>query len=99
MTRITAILPAAGMGTRMGGETPIQFLELDGSPILLHTLRRLASCELMTEIIVATRAVEMNRIEERCHHETFRQPVRVIKGGPTRQDSVTAALKHIGDDV
>ena len=99
MTRITAILPAAGMGTRMGGETPKQFLELDGSPILLHTLRRLASCELITEIIVATRADEMNRIEERCHHEKFRQPVRVIKGGPTRQESVTAALEHIGDDV
>jgi len=83
----------------MGGETPKQFLELDGSPILLHTLRRLASCELITEIIVATRADEMNRIEERCHHEKFRQPVRVIKGGPTRQESVTAALEHIGDDV
>ena len=87
------------MGTRMGGETPKQFLELDGSPILLHTLRRLASCEIITEIIVATRADEMNRIEERCHHEKFRQPVRVIKGGPTRQESVTAALEHIADDV
>ena len=87
------------MGTRMGGETPKQFLDLDGSPILLHTLRRLASCELITEIIVATRADEMNRIEERCRQEKFRQPVRVIKGGPTRQESVTAALEHIGEDV
>jgi len=63
MTRITAILPAAGMGTRMGGETPKQFLELDGSPILLHTLRRLASCGAITEIILATRADEIQRLE------------------------------------
>jgi 2-C-methyl-D-erythritol 4-phosphate cytidylyltransferase len=83
----------------MGGETPKQFLELDGAPILLHTLRRLASCEIITEIIVATRGEELQRIEERCRQEKFRQPVHVIKGGASRQDSVTAALEHIDDDV
>jgi 2-C-methyl-D-erythritol 4-phosphate cytidylyltransferase len=87
------------MGTRMGGETPKQFLELDGAPILLHTLRRLASCEAITEIIVATRADEIERLEERCRQEKFRQPVRVVKGGSTRQESVSAALEHVGDDV
>lgn len=99
MTRITAILPAAGMGTRMGGETPKQFLELDGAPILLHTLRRLASCELITEIILATRADEIAKLEERCRNEKFRQAVRIVKGGATRQESVTAALEHVSDDT
>ena len=66
MSRIAAILPAAGMGTRMGGETSKQFLELDGLPILLHTLRRLASCELITDIILATRADEVDRLSDRC---------------------------------
>ena len=83
----------------MGGETPKQFLELDGAPILLHTLRRLASCEIITEIIVATRVEELQRIEERCRQEKLRQPVRVVKGGASRQESVTAALELIGDDV
>ena len=99
MTKVTAILPAAGMGTRMGGETPKQFLELDGAPILLHTLRRLASCDAITEIIVATRADEVQRIEDRCRQEKFRQPVRVVKGGATRQESVTAALEHVSGDT
>ena len=99
MSRVTAILPAAGMGTRMGGETPKQFLELDGSPILLHTLRRLASCDAITEIILATRADEIQRMQERCRQEKFRQTVRVVKGGATRQESVAAALEHVGDDV
>jgi 2-C-methyl-D-erythritol 4-phosphate cytidylyltransferase len=98
MTKVTAILPAAGMGTRMGGETPKQFLELDGAPILLHTLRRFASCELISEIIVATRADEVQRMEERCRQEKFRQPIRVIRGGTTRQESVAIALAHVPDD-
>ena len=87
------------MGTRMGGETPKQFLELDGSPILLHTLRRLASCEAITEIILATRTDEIQRMQERCRQEKFRQTVHVVKGGATRQESVAAALEHVGDDV
>ena len=99
MTRVTAILPAAGMSTRMGGETPKQFLELDGVPILLHTLRRLASCDAITEIILATRADEVRRMEELCRQEKFRQPIRVVKGGATRQESVAAALAHVGSDV
>jgi 2-C-methyl-D-erythritol 4-phosphate cytidylyltransferase len=87
------------MGTRMGGETPKQFLELDGAPILLHTLRRLASCDPISEIIVATRADEVQRMEERFRQEKFPQPIRVVKGGATRQESVAAALEHVGDDV
>ena len=99
MTRITAILPAAGLGTRMGGETPKQFLELDGAPILLHTLRRLASCDQITEIVLATRADEIERMEERCRAEKLRQTVRVVKGGATRQESVAAALATVTDDT
>jgi len=87
------------MGTRMGGETPKQFLELDGSPILLHTLRRLASCDAITEIILATRADEIQRMEESCRTEKFRQAIRVVKGGSSRQESVAAALEHVGADI
>jgi len=86
------------MGTRMGGDTPKQFLELDGVPILLHTIRRLASCDAITDIILATRADEVARLEELCRNEKFRQPVRVVKGGATRQESVAAALEHVSDD-
>jgi len=43
MGQITAILPAAGLGTRMGAETPKQFLELDGVPIAILSVRRITS--------------------------------------------------------
>jgi 2-C-methyl-D-erythritol 4-phosphate cytidylyltransferase len=83
----------------MGAETPKQFLELDGVPIVILSLRRIAACPLITEIIVATRADNVERLEARIREEKFKQPVRVIKGGDLRQDSVAQALKLIGDET
>ena len=99
MSRIAAILPAAGMGTRMGADTPKQFLELDGAPILIHTLRKIASCALVTDIIVATRVDEVQRVQERVGKEKFAQRVRVVRGGDSRQESVAEALRLVPDDT
>ena len=99
MGQITAILPAAGLGTRMGAETPKQFLELDGVPIAILSLRRIASCPQVTQIIIATRPDVVEKLESRIRHENFQQPVRVIKGADSRQGSVAEALKLVTDDV
>jgi 2-C-methyl-D-erythritol 4-phosphate cytidylyltransferase len=99
MSQITAILPAAGLGTRMGHETPKQFLELDGVPIVILSLRRIAACPLITHIIVATRAEEVERLDARIRQEKFTQPVRVVKGGDSRQASVAQALRQIPSDT
>src|SRR5438874_12360576 len=95
MSRIAAILPAAGLGTRMGAETPKQFLELDGTPIVILSLRRIAACPQVTDIIVATRADEVARLEDRIRKEKFQQAVRVVKGGESRKVSVAAALREV----
>jgi len=99
MNRIVAILPAAGMGTRMGAETPKQFLELGGVPIVILSLRRIASCPLVTEMIVATRGDEVARLEALIAKEGFRQKVAVVKGGDSRQESVAAALREVPNDT
>jgi 2-C-methyl-D-erythritol 4-phosphate cytidylyltransferase len=99
MNRITAILPAAGLGTRMGAETPKQFLELEGVPIVMLSLRRIASCDLVSEIIVATRGDGIARLEERIRAEKFAQTVRVVRGGDSRQESVAVALEEVADDT
>ena len=83
----------------MGAETPKQFLELDGTPIVILSLRRIAACPLVTDIIVATRADEVTRLEERIAREKFAQAVRVVKGGDSRQDSVAAALREVPNDT
>jgi 2-C-methyl-D-erythritol 4-phosphate cytidylyltransferase len=99
MMHITAILPAAGLGTRMGNETPKQFLELDGVPIVILSLRRIASCPLISEIILATRPENIDRLSARIREEKFAQPVRVIAGGDSRQVSVHEALKQVSPET
>jgi 2-C-methyl-D-erythritol 4-phosphate cytidylyltransferase len=99
MSRIAAILPAAGLGTRMGAETPKQFLELEGVPLVILSLRRIASCPLVADLFVATRGDEVTRLEDRVREERFAQPVRVVRGGDTRQESVAAALREVSSDT
>ena len=99
MNKIAAILPAAGLGTRMGADKPKQFLELDGAPITILTLRRIASCEMVTDIIVATRADNVAGLEERIARERFKQNVSVVRGGDSRQESVAQALEQIPSDT
>jgi len=99
MKRIAAILPAAGLGTRMGADKPKQFLELEGVPIVVHTLRRIASCPAITDIYVATRGDEVAWLEAQIQGEKFSQKVRVVRGGDTRQDSVGQALREVPADA
>ena len=43
MTALWCVVPAAGRGTRVGGDLPKQYLPLAGRPLILHTLDRLAA--------------------------------------------------------
>src|ERR1700724_3033693 len=95
MNRVTAILPAAGLGTRMAADTPKQFLSLDGVPVLLFTLRRLAACPAITDFVIATRAEEIDSLEASVASDNLGRPVRVGRGGGTRQDSVASALTEV----
>ncbi|HJY87191.1 MAG TPA: 2-C-methyl-D-erythritol 4-phosphate cytidylyltransferase [Candidatus Acidoferrales bacterium] len=99
MSRIAAILPAAGLGTRMGAETPKQFLELDGVPLVIFTLRRLATCAAITDFFIPTRAEEVAPLAERVAREQLGRPVRVVRGGGHRQESVAQALAEVSDDT
>src|SRR5580692_7602870 len=62
--KVVVIIPAAGLGTRMsalsGGpkSKSKQFFELQGTPILVHTLRKFAACDAVSEIVVALRKNE-----------------------------------------
>ncbi|HKD62894.1 MAG TPA: 2-C-methyl-D-erythritol 4-phosphate cytidylyltransferase [Candidatus Acidoferrales bacterium] len=95
MSRIAAIVPAAGLGTRMGAETPKQFLELDGMPLLLFTLRRLAACAAITEFFISTRAEDIVPLQDKVAKAGLGRPARVVHGGDTRQQSVANALAQV----
>lgn len=99
MNRIAAILPAAGLGTRMGAATPKQFLELGGEPLVIFTLRRLAACAAITDFILATRAEELASLEDRVSKARLGRPARVVHGGETRQQSVANALAQVAPET
>jgi 2-C-methyl-D-erythritol 4-phosphate cytidylyltransferase len=100
--KVSVILPAAGLGTRMGRGVPEnegisrkQFMLLNGSPILIHTVRKFVSCPLVTEIVVALRSEDTAWANELIVHQGFSKIVRTIEGGETRQQSVENALATI----
>ena len=97
--KVTVILPAAGLGTRMGRAAPEkagtsrkQFMLLDGSPILLHTIRKFVSSDWVSEIVVALRGEDISWVNELLKQEGFSKPVRLVEGGDSRQQSVENAL-------
>lgn len=89
---VFAIIPAAGAGVRMGGETPKQFLSLDGVPIMVHTLRKFDLADCVDEIYVGLRHDDLDRARTEIERERFQKPVRLVVGGATRQQTVAAAL-------
>jgi 2-C-methyl-D-erythritol 4-phosphate cytidylyltransferase len=92
---VVAIIPAAGVGIRMGGETPKQFLSLEGVPVFVHTLRKFASSDIIDEIYVALRDEDMDRATKDIDREHFSKPVRLVQGGVTRQETVARALAEL----
>lgn len=87
-----AIIPAAGMGARMGGITPKQFLSLEGAPIFVHTLRKFAASDAIDEIFLGLRAEDMEPVQPVVDREHFTKSVRLVAGGATRQETVGRCL-------
>lgn len=86
----TAIVPAAGTSRRMGGENKL-FIDLDGMPVLMRTLRAIDQTELVDEIVVAAQEELLLDVADLCSRAGLRKPIRVVKGGATRTESVLSA--------
>jgi 2-C-methyl-D-erythritol 4-phosphate cytidylyltransferase len=101
--KVSVILPAAGLGTRMGrekaGTSRKQFMLLEGAPILIHTIRKFLRCPSVTEIVVALRPEDLDWARGLVHQEHPSKPVRFIEGGESRQQSVENALASLAPDT
>lgn len=104
--KVSVILPAAGLGTRMkggpaehAGSSRKQFLLLEGAPVFLHTVRKFVACPLVGEVVIALRQDDLEWVEEALARESFAKPVRCVVGGETRQHSVENALSSLAADV
>jgi 2-C-methyl-D-erythritol 4-phosphate cytidylyltransferase len=105
--KVIVIIPAAGLGTRMAppgrkGLPSKQFFEINGTPILIHTLRVFARNQQVSQIVVALRKNEMEQVSRRMEKEKIAAKVELVEGGEHRQDSVAnalAGLKAAPDDI
>jgi 2-C-methyl-D-erythritol 4-phosphate cytidylyltransferase len=106
--KVVVIIPAAGLGTRMSSASGApkskskQFFELQGTPILIHTLRKFAACDAVSEIVVALRKNETAGFQKLIEAEKLGKTLRIVEGGEHRQNSVANALAEIkaaADDI
>ncbi len=105
--KVIAIIPAAGMGTRMApagkkGAPSKQWVEINGAPIVAHTLRVFARNPQITQIVVALRKSEMDNFRKMLEKERIAAKVEMVEGGEHRQESVAnalASLKAAADDA
>ena len=91
--RVAVIVPAAGLGSRMGGR-PKQFRMLGNAPLLVQTLRAFAGVEEVETVVVAVPEKEVNVVEELLAQ--FGLIAQVVVGGATRQASVGEGLGAVG---
>ncbi|MBI3895607.1 MAG: 2-C-methyl-D-erythritol 4-phosphate cytidylyltransferase [Acidobacteria bacterium] len=96
--KVAAILPAAGLGVRMGlHKKPL--LKLDDTPILVHTLRKFSTCQDITEIFIAAPPEDMAEIQTMLKREDLGKSVTAVPGGSHRQESVENCLRVVPPDT
>lgn len=95
---VVAVIPAAGLGIRMGGNTPKQYLSLGGMPLLVYSLKVFQHLECIREVILSVPASDVDY----CWREIVKpfgleKVTQVVAGGSRRQDSVRNGLEAISD--
>lgn len=96
---VYAVILAGGHGQRMGASVPKQFLELDGKPVLRHTVEKFLALERKVEIITVLPSDGKEYWKRYCEESGFLQRYIMPTGGITRFHSVQNALKYVPDGV
>lgn len=92
------IIVAAGTGSRMASNLPKQFLDLNGLPVIMHTINSFFRSPLVSEIVLVI-SKEMNEYwEELCVIKSFDLPLHVTYGGESRFQSVKNGIAYIREN-
>jgi 2-C-methyl-D-erythritol 4-phosphate cytidylyltransferase len=90
------VIVAGGSGKRMGAEIPKQYLELDGRPVLMHTIERFKAFSADIEIITVLPENQLRYWVSLTEKYSFNVPLTLVKGGTHRYNSVKNGLKFVG---
>ncbi|MBN1662923.1 MAG: 2-C-methyl-D-erythritol 4-phosphate cytidylyltransferase [Deltaproteobacteria bacterium] len=97
--KTVAIIPAGGAGRRMGTDIAKQYLLLDGTPILIHTLKVFQDTPFIDDVILTVPAGDIRSVGKKVWEEYGLSKVRtVLPGGKERQDSVKNGLDAVRED-
>lgn len=94
---VTAIIVAAGQGTRMGPGVDKLFLEVAGQPLIAHTWRRFDELPEIDEIVLVVREGMREAFAEIGRQHGLTKPYRCVPGGAQRQDSVWNGLGAVSE--
>jgi len=96
-TRIVLIV-AGGKGLRMQADIPKQFIELQGKPILMHTLEAFYRHDASMQLILVLPAAQISLWKELCAQHAFSLPHEIVAGGDNRFLSVRNGLDAVRTD-
>jgi 2-C-methyl-D-erythritol 4-phosphate cytidylyltransferase len=91
----SAIIVAAGKGTRMGANVDKLWLEVAGRPVIAHTWKQFNDADCVDEIILVVREGMQPHFIELAEKFYFQKPFRLVVGGAERQDSVWNGLAAV----
>ncbi len=94
---ITAIVLAAGKGSRLKSRISKPLVKLGAEPVLLYSLRAFAACRRVNSIIVAANEANIGAVKRAVALSGITKVSAVVLGGARRQDSVGNALKVLPD--
>ena len=94
---LSAVILAGGSGSRFGSDKPKQFTEINGKPVILHTLLAFENCPDVNEIVIVCRSGEEELYRAICERNGISKFSRAVHGGETRQQSSVRGFAGISE--
>lgn len=94
--KVSAIVPAAGVGIRLQSSAIKPFIKLNGEPLIIHTLRAVARHPFINEIVVVFHAGHIHTLRALLEKKRIKKIKAIVEGGPTRTQSVNNGLRCLG---
>ena len=91
----SAVILAAGSGSRFSDDRAKQFIEIAGEPVLVRSVRAFEECEWIQEIVVVTRRADIEGCRNLLKGRELNKVTRIVAGGDTRQESARFGFEAV----
>src|SRR5690554_6945024 len=95
----SVIITAGGIGKRMNNDLPKQFITINGTPILMHTINKFYQYDPKIQIVVSLPKLYIQKWEVLCKEHKFAIKHEVTEGGTERYHSIKNALSKVGGGI